>query len=374
MKSKKALVLTTIVILLLICTAAAASLGVFEPEQQSEFTASEQAVAEISYSSVMAQNMKDNASAISDVAAGYDMDALSYEDYISIESYITFMLKHSLTADEISAVNALVANGTTMQTIEQIYDFYLTTNDDFSVVTQIANLEEEFWGNHWIENAYNHITNNSHGVLDSDDVKSYLETFSADEISYANVMSRKGVYTIQEILNKVQGGSSWDDITSEIYSSVLTTEKLSGSALERTNAAIAMKSANIEYSSDPMLAYEFAQAVSKADADAISVNEESSEQSTEQLKETYYDNLANASNTVLKKLGMATSYMNYEEYEAYYEANYNLAIENGLMEAHIRLLEKRGYTMGEIASVSSKFNGKILDLVSVLKSERRSDV
>ncbi|MBE7051295.1 MAG: hypothetical protein E7395_01820 [Ruminococcaceae bacterium] len=92
MKSKRALFLTTAVILLLACTAVAVSLSVFSPIEQEEPIASEQPLSEISLSSAMAQNMKDNITAISTMAFEYDMSNLSYEEYIDIESYVTFIL------------------------------------------------------------------------------------------------------------------------------------------------------------------------------------------------------------------------------------------------------------------------------------------
>ncbi len=368
---KKTVTISIIIALLFVSTATIASLGELISSTQTDEVKTTP-LPEISYSSSMAEASSANMPSINSIVSKYDINNLSYEDYTDIESYIAFMIKHTLTADEIEAIDSLVASGTTMQTIEHIYDFYLTTNEDFSLISKIAALETEFFGDHWIENAYNAVTNDVHGVLNNEDVKNYLLNVTPEDIEYANILCRKGVYNIKEILDKVQNGESWNDITKQIYSSVLPKSKLSGSALERATILSDLSSSNLSYSSAPMQTYNLAKTISKAEADIskLRIATENISQEQEALEEKYYYELAQTSNEILEKLDLGTSYMSYEQYNAYDESNRAIASENGLHEKHIQLLEKRGYTMEEIAKASYGYDGDILDIVASLKAER----
>ncbi len=373
---KKTVTLSVIFALLFVSTVTIASFSSFVSGTETNDAVASVPLSEVSYSSAMAETSSENMSSINSLVSKYKLNNLSYEEYTDIESYITFMIKHTLTSDEIAVINSLVASGTTMQTVENIYDFYLTTNDDFSIISKIAALETAFWGDHWIENAYNHITGNAHGVLNLEDIKEYSNHLSIDDITYANILCRKGVYNIREILDKVQSGESWDNITDEIYSSVHTKSKLSGSALERATYFSKLSSSCFSYSSAPMQTYNFAKTLSKCEADlsTFRITAENIVQDHETIKQKYYDELAQAANAILQKIGLATSYMDFEQYNTYDETNRSIAVANGLHEKHIRLLEQRGYTMEEIANASYSFDGDILDVVALLKAERSGNV
>ena len=63
----------------------------------------------------------------------------------------------------------------------------------------------------------NAVTKNVHGVLNQEGVNIYFAAgLSIDDISAANILSRKGVYTITEILDKVVAGDAWENIISDI--------------------------------------------------------------------------------------------------------------------------------------------------------------
>ena len=287
---KKTVTLSVIFALFFVSTVTIASFSSFVSGTETNDAVALVPLSDVSYSSVMAETSSENMSSINSLVSKYELDNLSYEDYTDIESYITFMIKHTLTSDEIAVINSLVESGTTMQTVENIYDFYLTTNDDFSIISKIAALETTFWGDHWIENAYNYITGNAHGVLNLEDIKEYSNHLSIDDITYANILCRKGVYNIREILDKVQSGESWDNITDEIYSSVHTKSKLSGSALERATYFLKLSSSSLNYSSAPMQTYNFAKTLSRCESDlsTFRITAENIVQDHETIKQKYY--------------------------------------------------------------------------------------
>ncbi len=162
-------------------------------------------------------------SGIESFVSNFQTENLTYEEYSSIESYIAFVLENSPSDKELAVIHSLLNDGYTIQTLSQIYDFYLTTSEDEQIISKIAALDEEYWGDNWIENAYNEITGEKHGVLDTDDIKNYLDKgLSLEDISYANILCRKGVHTIDEILTMKQNGASWEKINNSVYSSVDT--------------------------------------------------------------------------------------------------------------------------------------------------------
>lgn len=62
-----------------------------------------------------------------------------------------------------------------------------------------------------------------HGELSVDDVNHYLEAGAAAvDIQNANVLSRRGVYTIQQILDRIIGGETIVDVMNDVYGTNIT--------------------------------------------------------------------------------------------------------------------------------------------------------
>lgn len=333
---------------------------------------------DISYLNSFSQNAEENMTAISDMTISLvepeelqkpDFSDISYEQHMSIEAYILFMLKHSPSADEISQINSILKSGTTIHTLSQIYDFYLTTNDDFSIIAKIAALEDQFWGKHWIESAYNRITENSHGVLDKDDVEQYAEVLEREDMEYANLLCRKGVYTIHELLDKRVNGESWDSITDEVCSAI-SDDSSEGSALERNSKFQALAESELT-DTNVTTVYEISGYLSKIEASlsADDITNDITQIKTE-LKDKYNTDLVSSVDSIMKKLGLPRQYMTNEEYTVYYETNYNCAIENGLFPADIKAFEQKGFSPEEIANASSGCEGDVLCVLKNLKNQR----
>lgn len=148
---------------------------------------------------------------------GYD----TYEKFELLHRLLVFMGRYCTTEAEYVAVRDMVLDGCDVKTVMDIYQFYQTTNEDVSLVRDIYDLvwEGEAITNRdaVFENAFNYLTDNKCGVLNRDEIEEYLEKgLSIDDIQQANVLSRKGVMTINEILDKLERGTSWESIVEKI--------------------------------------------------------------------------------------------------------------------------------------------------------------
>ena len=139
--------------------------------------------------------------------------------YYNICAYIEFIGENSFTSEQIKIINNILEKGTTIQTLSQVYDFWLTTNEPFEIIEEICSMEDAYFSEFWYENAFNKLTDNKHGVLDIEDVEEYkAKGISSNQILAGNILCRKGVYTINEILDKVVKGANIEEIACEIYS------------------------------------------------------------------------------------------------------------------------------------------------------------
>lgn len=125
---------------------------------------------------------------------------------------------HGLPQEQLDYIADLVIEGCNMNDVLDIVYFWLDTDDDISIVREIYNLRGDYEGkDDWINNAYDVITNAENGSLDVEDVESYFaKGITAEEIITADILCRKGVYTIQEILDKRCIGQSLAEIANEI--------------------------------------------------------------------------------------------------------------------------------------------------------------
>ena len=309
--------------------------------------------------------------AITSFSSNFDVKNLTYEEYITIEAYLNFILAHQLSEDELSEIVSLIANGTPIGTICEAYEFYLTTNDDFSLISQIASYEDSYWGRNWIENAYNDITDDAHGVISTDEYQQYIEKFDVSEILYANVLSRKGIYTINELLDKHSDGALWNELTNEVYSSLLQLN-LSGSSNERRQIVSYLNSGIFDYDSAPFEIYNFAFkcAVYGVDFNSVIINSEN----LYDYKSAVYDKLnesrVDATEKIMSELDLPVTFMSAEEYSEYYDENYNQALDNGFDKIDIELLEKKGFSIGEISAASASVNDGAAPALQHIKSQR----
>lgn len=149
------------------------------------------------------------------------MDATIEDPKVYNEMLVNYMylkdVRH-MTDEQMDYLADLVIQGCSMLDIIDITYFWLDTNEDISIIPQIYALKPNYRNEYtWIENAFNAVTNDKCGVLDTEAVKQYrTQGMGADEIMYANKLCRKGVLTIQQILDKRLQGETWQTISAQI--------------------------------------------------------------------------------------------------------------------------------------------------------------
>ena len=124
------------------------------------------------------------------------------------------------TEAELSYLTGLLQKGYDMNWVAEIYEFWLTCGEDIPIIEQIylASETQEIDGRYWVEETYNRVTNNIHGVLDSIAIGHYIESgLTIADIERANVLSRKGTYTINQILDNILSGSTWAEVVNAVY-------------------------------------------------------------------------------------------------------------------------------------------------------------
>lgn len=137
-----------------------------------------------------------------------------------IHDYAYVVQIYNKSADEMNYIDSLIYGGADIEDIINIYKFWLTTNENIEIVGKIYNIKNDISDKFWIEEAFNQLTENKHGVLNSGQIKEYTDKgLGLSDIKTANILSRKGVYTINEILELKLKDTSWDEILCNIESS-----------------------------------------------------------------------------------------------------------------------------------------------------------
>ena len=138
--------------------------------------------------------------------------------YENVSDYTAFVCEYNLTDAQLEVINRILDKGTTIQSLIQVYKFWLTTDYDFTMVEEICALEDKYFSEYWYESAFNDITEYTHGVLTIEDINNYRNMgISTDEILAANVLCRKEGQNIFNILDGVCNGVSIEQQVIEIY-------------------------------------------------------------------------------------------------------------------------------------------------------------
>ena len=144
-----------------------------------------------------------------------------YADEISrdITRFNELILSTEITGEEIAYIKSLVSGGKDLNPLMDMYYFLLDCDEPLDFLETFYEGAERihFEGGHWVENAYNVATENKTGVLDGQQVAEYLADVSLKDITAANILCRKGVYDIEEILDLLIGGTSWESIFNTVY-------------------------------------------------------------------------------------------------------------------------------------------------------------
>ena len=143
--------------------------------------------------------------------AEYNLALLNYK-------YLEYGYK--VSSENMDYIADLIIDGYNYEDVIDGAYFWLDTAEDISIVKSMCEWKinnTDYNGEFWEENAFNDITDNKCGVLTVEDFEEYSKIgISIDEILIADRLSRKGVYTIQEILEKYHNGMTMTDIAIEI--------------------------------------------------------------------------------------------------------------------------------------------------------------
>lgn len=143
-------------------------------------------------------------------------DTSSIADILS--SYLYLRDIYGLNDEQLEYIAGLIINGADPNSILDTAYFWVDTCEDITIIEQIYNKKGDYEGGRfWIENAYNNVTNNVHGVLESEEINNYLSLgVTVSDIQNANILSRKGVYSIKQILDRIAGGDTIINIMNEV--------------------------------------------------------------------------------------------------------------------------------------------------------------
>lgn len=262
----------------------------------------------------------------------------------NVAAYVRLISNANFTEDEIALINKILAKGTTPQSLSRVYDFWLTTGEPFEIIDQICALEDKYFNEYWYEDAFNELTDNKCGVLDNAAVGEYLARgVTTDDLMAANVLCRKGVYTITEILDKFENGESMDDIIRDVYGI---------DALPESDGAYDTVQKIFE-------AKKYSGAETAAD---VSINAMSDSQTIENAKETFMTAAEQQTKIQLERLNISAN----NEYD---DDMTDMALDNGFTMNIIRTLADKGYTPQEICLASENV-GDDFDILAAAKYAR----
>ncbi len=140
---------------------------------------------------------------------------IEYNDIVYNYEYLKTV--HGLNDEQLNYISSLIIDGCEAMDILEICYFWLDTNEDIKVIEKIYRLKDRYKGSNWIEGAFNEVTGDKCGVLDEKGVAEYLnQGLSVEDISVANKLCRKGVLTIQEILDMRINGTGFAEIVTVV--------------------------------------------------------------------------------------------------------------------------------------------------------------
>ena len=240
--------------------------------------------------------------------------------YNNVSDYTNFICTNDFDEEQLKTINRILENGTTIQSLIQVYEFWLTTDYNFSMVEEICALEDKYFSEYWYESAFNSITNNIHGVLNIDDINYYRDLgISDDEILAANVLCRKQGQNIFEILDAVVNGVDIETQAKDIYGVDSLPE---GKDLYRRIIELS-KSVVLEFN-----------------------------KITPTAKQTTIDSKEIANSFIAEKIGMEAERLKISEPEINNKEDYEALLRSRLPLSAQRTLLNKGYTPTEIEQAS----------------------
>lgn len=120
-----------------------------------------------------------------------------------------------------------IAEGKDYRLLMYIYEFWMTTNEDISIISDaydmfVQNYDEDMRlpanKSLWFEGIFNTLTGNKFGKITLDDIDTYMDAgLNLSDIKLAERISRAGVKNVHEILDDRTNDKTWSSIAAEIY-------------------------------------------------------------------------------------------------------------------------------------------------------------
>lgn len=284
------------------------------------------------------------------------------ETYSDVFDYLHFKMFYAPSKQNMDYLDTLILQGADLDKIIEIYDFWLTSGEPVAVIGQIYDASNLFTGTYWVEEAYNYVTQNRHGVLSAEQIDAYLsERVDAGDIQIANVLSRKGTATITQLLDRYAQGGEWPQLiadTGSIGAHAALTE-ISGQIDSAADLLTAIRYAAV-MPQDTMLP---AQAGTELDMfDAM--------RQALELRSVEIDSMVH---TALLAGGIYPK----DDSEQSAEANTvfrQRAVENGMSYEQIDTLVEQGYTMLDILNASEEAKVRNTTEEQLLQQQRSRQI
>jgi hypothetical protein len=281
----------------------------------------------------------------------------------AIDQYSSVKFFGNIPEEEAKYIYNSVNDGADYFEISEIYNFWKTTVEPIEMIATIYSQKPEEPKKFWVEDVYNELTNYKNGVLDRKKLDSYLENGITDkEIAYANSLSRKNVYTIEEILNRRKEKKQWLDIVDDV-------NKKTNKKYQKNIKRNMFKTSN-----KPIEVVITAMSLSEQTGTPVS---DYLEQNVNQEDLIYYKQQADSKmlNFIEQKL-IEKGYIEPKEKEVdekYKESFIELIKSKGLNEEKISELSKKGYEYIDIYNAQLVALNKQMDIDLVL-GKKTSDI
>ena len=280
--------------------------------------------------------------------------------YNDIFAYKLLKKLYRPSAEALATIDALLEKGADVAKVIEIYEFWLTTSENASIIAEIYDRSNTIQDIYWVEDLFNEVTNNRHGVLDRDGINQYLaQGLTTEDIKIANVLCRKGAATITEILDRRAAGESWPALIAEI---------IDGQAGEDAYISEMVSSIQTE---QELVNYIYYRAIfSNASVAAAYSEDIESENNAEEQIAAYRDELVGEVYQELVADGVSPAASS-EENQAV-DARYRELIEqNGIPSSQIDAMQQEGHTLQSILNASEQSKAEGEPAAVILEQEKQ---
>ena len=168
--------------------------------------------------------------------------------YEKIEEYASYKSINMPTDKVLEKIYTYVDKGFDLGTVLDVCRFWETTNESEDFIDDImSEYRDEYVNNkYWTEDAFNKLTENKHGVLSREEIHTliYEDGMDTRDIAAANIISRKGVYTINDIIRLRKREKPWNEIISTVYGIEIDDKYSDVSALDLLDGIFLAKRTN----------------------------------------------------------------------------------------------------------------------------------